>query len=58
MPVAEATIEETDAGALATSDGWFVLNSADVMWKRKVERRGIGGLVVLLVARDARQRER
>ena len=30
----EARIEETDAGAVVASAGWFVLNVADVRWMR------------------------
>jgi quercetin dioxygenase-like cupin family protein len=34
VPVPEARLEETDAGAVVASEGWFVLNLADVVWKR------------------------
>lgn len=37
--VAEARIEQTDAGAVVASDGWFVLNVADAAWERD-ERGG------------------
>ena len=39
MVVHEATIRQTDAGAVVEGDGWFVLNVADVAWAR-YERSG------------------
>jgi len=30
--VAEASLEDTDAGRVATGDGWFVLNAKDTRW--------------------------
>jgi uncharacterized cupin superfamily protein len=39
VPVPEATIKTTDAGAEVASDGWFVLNLADARWMRN-ERAG------------------
>jgi len=30
----EAKIEQTEAGAVVASPGWFVLNMADVVWTR------------------------
>jgi uncharacterized cupin superfamily protein len=38
-PVREATIEQTPEGAMVASEGWFVLNLADVVWTRN-ERAG------------------
>ena len=35
----EARIESSDAGAVVASEGWFVLNAADVSWTRH-ERSG------------------
>ena len=34
MDVREATIGQTDEGAVVESEGWFVLNLADVAWTR------------------------
>jgi uncharacterized cupin superfamily protein len=34
VPVPEARIEQTGAGAVVASDGWFVLNLADATWER------------------------
>jgi hypothetical protein len=34
MAVDEATIGQTDEGAVVESEGWFVLNLADVAWTR------------------------
>ena len=34
MAADEATIEQTDEGALVASPGWFVLNAADMAWMR------------------------
>ena len=39
VPVGEARIEQTPEGAVVASDGWFVLNLADVAWTRN-ERAG------------------
>jgi uncharacterized cupin superfamily protein len=39
MDAREASIRQTDAGSVAESDGWFVLNLADVAWMR----HGIAG---------------
>ena len=39
MPVPEASIEQTEAGAVVASGGWFVLNLADAAWARN-ERAG------------------
>ena len=38
-PVSEAKLERTDAGLVATSAGWFVLNARDARW---IERPGRG----------------
>src|SRR5690242_717918 len=40
MPVKEATSEETPYGRYVTSDGWFVLNLADVLAVRNEEKGG------------------
>jgi uncharacterized cupin superfamily protein len=37
MAVEEATIEQTEAGQVATSPGWFVLNLAESRWMRSKE---------------------
>ena len=50
MGVREAQIAQTDAGAVVESDGWFVLNIAEVAWMRheiggewtELEPRGTG----------------
>lgn len=34
MAAEEASIEQTEAGAVVTSPGWFVLNMADAAWTR------------------------
>jgi uncharacterized cupin superfamily protein len=34
VTVPEARIEETDAGMAVASDGWFVLNLGEAVWKR------------------------
>ena len=34
MEVREATVEQSETGAVVASTGWFVLNVADVMWTR------------------------
>ena len=34
MATGEAKIEQTEAGAVVASPGWFVLNMADVAWTR------------------------
>ncbi len=34
MDVREARIEQTEVGATVASEGWFVLNAADVAWGR------------------------
>ena len=39
VTVPEASIEQTDAGAVVASPGWFVLNVADASWERS-ERAG------------------
>ena len=39
MAVAHASVEQTEAGTLVTSPGWFVLNVADAAWTRH-ERAG------------------
>jgi uncharacterized cupin superfamily protein len=39
MTVREATIAQTEQGAVVGSEGWFVLNLADVAWTRS-ERAG------------------
>ena len=39
MVVHEATIRQTDAGAVVEGDGWFVVNVAEVAWAR-YERSG------------------
>jgi uncharacterized cupin superfamily protein len=39
MSVREATIRQTDEGAVVESEGWFVLNLADTTWM-KSERGG------------------
>lgn len=31
--VPEAPLEETDAGLVATRDGWFVLNAREARWR-------------------------
>ena len=41
MATGEAKIEQTEAGAVVASPGWFVLNMADVAWTR--DRTGRGG---------------
>ena len=41
MATGEAKIEQTEAGAVVASPGWFVLNMADVAWTR--DRAGRGG---------------
>ena len=33
-PVREATITQTENGAVVETDGWFVLNAADARWTR------------------------
>ncbi|MCD6014854.1 MAG: cupin protein [Solirubrobacterales bacterium] len=38
-PVSEAKLEQTDAGLVTTSAGWFVLNARDARW---IERPGRG----------------
>lgn len=38
MATGEAKIEQTEAGAVLASPGWFVLNMADVAWTR--DKRG------------------
>ena len=40
MASGEAKIEQTDAGAIVASPGWFVLNMADVAWTRDAPGRG------------------
>jgi uncharacterized cupin superfamily protein len=40
MPVKEASSEETPYGRYITSDGWFVLNLADVLAVRNEEKGG------------------
>ena len=50
MAVPEAQIERTDAGAVVTSEGWFVLNMADAVWMSN-ER---GGAWTELEPRDGR----
>ena len=37
-PVPEAQLKKTDAGLVAESEGWFVLNARDVSWVRSEER--------------------
>jgi uncharacterized cupin superfamily protein len=34
VPAPEATIEQTNEGAVVVSEGWFVLNLADAVWMR------------------------
>ena len=34
MPAPEAKIGQTDEGAVVEREGWFVLNAADVVWRR------------------------
>jgi uncharacterized cupin superfamily protein len=34
VPVSEANLEQTDEGLAVASDGWFVVNLADVVWER------------------------
>ena len=42
-PVPEASIEETEHGAVVTSGGWFVLNAADAAWtSHEVAGRWVG----------------
>jgi uncharacterized cupin superfamily protein len=36
----KAKIEQTDAGAIVASPGWFVLNMAEVAWMRDASGRG------------------
>jgi uncharacterized cupin superfamily protein len=36
----EAKIEQTDAGAIVASPGWFVLNMAEIAWTRDASGRG------------------
>jgi hypothetical protein len=37
--VSEAKLEQTDAGLVATSAGWFVLNARDARWIDEAARR-------------------
>jgi quercetin dioxygenase-like cupin family protein len=39
--VAEATLEDTDTGVVATGDGWFVLNARDARWRRSDTRGAV-----------------
>ena len=54
MPVEEASSKETPYGRYVTSDGWFVLNSADALAVRNEEK---GGAVYPLEGEEARFRD-